>query len=425
MNLKKIWLIVKREYWVNFRRKSFLFTAFGMPILLGVVMAVVIGLIQNSTEDISGYKAVGVVDKSGVLVNDSKPTITLSKPFVLIASTDEAASQLRDKKIDGYYVVPADFVQSGAIDAYYNANAAFNEGLRDSLGSDLKKALASRVGDPQIAARLQSPLSIVNVYRVGNPQKLDEGALIAAAIVPILVGILVFSMTMGTSQMLIQGLVEEKENRMMELFMTSARPSEMLWGKLIGIGGLGLTLVVTWIVMGMGFLVLRGTLDIGQTLANFQLTPGYFALVLTYTLLGYFLFGSLMAGFGATVNAELESRQIASVISIIGIVPMMLSFAFFTDPNGSLPTFLSLFPFTAPTAMLFRAPLTVVPSWQVFLSIALMILTLVAVMWLSARIFRMGMLSYGKRMSLREILRGLRERQGVMTTTAKTREVSG
>ncbi len=425
MNPKKIWLIAKREYWVNFRRRTFLFTAFGLPIVLGVVMAVVFGLVQSSVDDISGYKSVGLVDQSGLLASEGKPLVKLTKPFVIISSAGEGADLLKAKKIDGYYIIPTSFLQDGNIDAYYNQSAALNDGLRDSLQELLKQAMASRVGDPMLATRLEAPLKTLNVYRIGSAQKLEEAALIGAIFVPIIVGTLTFVMTMGTSQMLMQGLVEEKENRMMELFMTSARPSEMLWGKLVGLGALGITMIVAWLVMGLAFVYVRGSgIDIGQTLANYQLTPGFLVLVLLYTLLGYFLFGALMGGLGATVNAEQESRQVASLISLIGVIPLALSFSFFIDPNGGLPVFLSLFPFTAPIGMLFRLPLTTVPTWQVALSIGLMVVTLLLVMWISARIFRLGMLSYGKRPSLGDMLRGLRGgRAGTLATVAKSKEV--
>lgn len=425
MNLKKIWLIAKREFLTNFRRRSFLLMAFGMPILIGVIMVVVFTLVQQNLEDTSGYKAVGIVDQARVLIKeDGSPVFRLPAPFKIIDTPEQAAQQLRDKTIDGYYIIPSNFTSRGQVNAYYQQSFALNEGLGDKLNEAIKQALAARIGDPTLAKRIEDPIAKLDVYRLGSTAKLDESALIAAIFVPIIVGTLVFILTMSTSQFLMQGLVEEKENRMMELFITSARPSEMLWGKLLGLGTLGILQVLIWIAFGLGYTTLRGTFDLTQTLANLQLTPGYILLILVYTILGFMMFGSIMAGIGASVNAEQESRQLGGLISSIGAIPLMLSFVFFTDPNGGFATFMSLFPFTAPMSMLFRLAVTQVPTVQIVVSLGLMVVGVAVVMWLSAHIFRMGMLSYGKRLGLREIIRALREGRRSIVTTATTQEVA-
>jgi ABC-2 type transport system permease protein len=246
-------------------------------------------------------------------------------------------------------------------------------------------------------------------------------ALIGVIFVPFVVGILVFILTMTTSQYLMQGLVEEKENRMMEVFMTSTRPTEMLWGKLLGLGALGLTLIGAWAVFYAVLGTLSGSVDVGQIIANLQITPGYLALTLAYALLGYLIIAAIMAAIGATSNTEQESRQISSVIGLLGGAPFVLAFAFFTDPNGGLATFLSIFPFTAATSMLFRAGLTSVPPEQIALSLGLMVVTVAGVVWLAGRIFRLGMLSYGKRPRLGEIWRALREGRREIASTGKAK----
>jgi ABC-2 type transport system permease protein len=225
--------------------------------------------------------------------------------------------------------------------------------------------------------------------------------------VPSILGVLIFILTMTTSQFMMYGLSEEKENRMMELFITSSRPSEMLWGKMLGAGALGLSQIVIWAAFGIGYALLNRTLDVGQALATLQITPGYLVMVLTYTVLGYLLFGSLMAGIAATTNAETESRQISSIFAILGVVPLMAMVAFIMDPNGSVPVLLSMFPFTAPISMILRTSLAIVPAGEIVLSLAILVVSVCIVMWVSARIFRLGMLNYGKRPSLRAIWQGV------------------
>jgi ABC-2 type transport system permease protein len=425
VNPRKIWLIAKREYIVNFRRKSFLFTAFGMPLLVVVIMVVVMSMITSSLEDTSGYKSVGVVDHAGVFVSASGAKLAeLSKPFALLDTDNQAADMLQKGQIDGYYVLPKDFMTVGSVEAFYRQTLALNEGLRAKFNEAIKQALSTRLDNPAAALRLENPLKELNIYKLGNPQPLDESALIASFMVPVMLGYLIFILTMTTSQFMMSGLSEEKENRMMELFVTSSRPSEMLWGKMLGSGALGLSQIGIWAIFGIGYALLNRTLDIGRLLATMQITPGYLAMVLAYTTLGYLLFGSLMAGIAATTNAEAESRQIASIFSIVGVVPLILLTAFLMDPNGSLPVLLSMIPFTAPVSMILRTSLATVPAGEIVVSLLIMVVSVFGVVWISARIFRLGMLNYGKRPSLRAIWRGVFGGRALVSAAAPREVVS-
>jgi ABC-2 type transport system permease protein len=210
---------------------------------------------------------------------------------------------------------------------------------------------------------------------------------------------------------------------MMELFVTSTRPSEMLWGKLLGLGALGLTQIVVWALFGVAFASTRGA-NIGQTLANLQLTPGLLLMGLAYFILGYLLFGSVMSGIGALVNAEQEGRQLSGILGTVGVIPFMLSFSYLTDPNGTIPRVLSLFPFTAPVGMILRVSWAVVPPGEILLSLGIMALTVVGTIWLSARLFRLGMLNYGKRLGLRDVVRAIREGRQAIVSRAQRKEAS-
>jgi ABC-2 type transport system permease protein len=424
MNLRKIWLIARREYLFNFRRRSYLFTAFALPLIIVVVMVLIIGLLTETMENTSSFKAVGIVDKAGVLLDSAGvPTVKLPELFRLESSEEQASADLQSHAIDGYYVLPADYLRSGRIDVYNRANLALTEGVNSALTSTIKLALASRVGDPALVERIQDPLKALAVYKVGSSQKLDETSVMSVFIVPTIFGLLVFMSVTVTSQFLMSGMVEEKENRMMELFVTSTRPSEMLWGKLLGLGALGLTQIVVWTLFGVVFASTRGT-DIGQTLANLQLTPGFLLMGLAYFILGYLLFGSVMSGIGALVNAEQEGRQLSGILGTVGVIPFMLSFSYLTDPNGPIPRVLSLIPFTAPVGMILRVSWAVVPPGEILISLGIMALSVVGTIWLSARLFRLGMLNYGKRLGLRDVIRAIRERRQAIVSRAQRKEAS-
>jgi len=196
---------------------------------------------------------------------------------------------------------------------------------------------------------------------------------------------------------------------MMEVFTTSTRPSEMLWGKLIGLGALGITQLLVWAVVGLTFAASRGTENFSIALATLQVTPGYIALIVLYFIFGYLFNGALMAGIGASVNIESEGRQTAGLLSFIYVLPFIFLFNFLTNPNDTIPRALSLIPFTSPVAMILRMAFGDVPPLEIALSVGILAVSVVIIVWIAGRIFRVGMLSYGKRMNLRDIFRALRE----------------
>src|SRR5262249_41781192 len=159
--------------------------------------------------------------------------------------------------------------------AYNRPNLTLSKAVENRLLPLIGKAIAQQVGDPTLVERVQDPLLNLSIYRVGNPQKVQEQALFASFIVPFILAMLIFMSTTTTSQFLMSGLADEKENRMMELFITSVRPTEILWGKILGLGALGLTQMLVWGIIGLSFLGTRGNIDLRQTLANLEITPGY------------------------------------------------------------------------------------------------------------------------------------------------------
>jgi len=179
--------------------------------------------------------------------------------------------------------------------------------------------------------------------------------------------------------------------------MTSARPIEMMSGKLLGMGLLGLTQLGVWGLFGLAYLLVSGQLgDIGKILAALQLTPIFIFVTLIMTLLGYLFYGSILAGIGATVNAEKEAQQYATLIVLGGVAPLALVIVFLLDPNGGAAQLMSVIPLTAPIALIIRLSLATVPTAHILFSMGVMVVSVIVAIYFSARVFRMGMLNYGK-----------------------------
>ncbi len=413
MSLHKIWLIARREYLFNVRRRSYLFTVFVIPIISFGFSALSTGFANNQLDDQGNYKHVGVVDQANVL-----SAITLPVPFEKVASADQAAAALKAGTLDLYYVLPANYLSTGNIDSYSHASVA--AGLDPAFQKLVREGLAAKLNDPLTVTRIEDPLPKVQIYKPGGTHAYDQSVLFNSIFVPLIFGMLLFLSTTTTSQFLMSGVVEEKENRMMELLSTSSRPSEMLWGKILGLGALGLTQILIWLLLILGIATVTSSFNLADMLANLQITPSLLVLIFAYFLLGYLLLSAIMAGIGASVNAEAESRQIAGIISFISIVPFVLFISFLADPNGSLPVLASLIPLTSPLSMIMRVSLTTVPSEQIVLSLIILAMTDVLAIWIAARVFRLGMLSYGKRLGIRDVVRAIRGGQHVLTTTTPT-----
>jgi ABC-2 type transport system permease protein len=205
----------------------------------------------------------------------------------------------------------------------------------------------------------------------------------------------------------------------MEILITSVTPMQLLGGKLLGLGALGLVQVGIWAVMAGGGLLLGRNSEILQSV---YIPPDLLLLALVYFVVNYFLFSSMFAGIGTVTGTEQEARQWAGLFSFMAAVPMIFLFAFLLDPNGTIPVILSLFPFTSAVSIIIRSVFGTIPPEQLIASLVIMILTAVFITWASAKIFRWSLLLYGKKPSPRELWRVIRGSAEIGTTTASAQE---
>ena len=213
---------------------------------------------------------------------------------------------------------------------------------------------------------------------------------------------LLFMSIFSSSQYLLQGMAEEKENRVMEMVLTSVTPRELMFGKLLGLGAAGMLQLACWSGMSLAVTILVQALTL-------SLQPAIFVVCFVYFILGYLLYGSLMLGFGSLGTNFRESQQMATIWSLIGSSPVFILIALFESPQGGLARIFSFIPFTAPTTMMFRYVVDPkgTPLWEMLLSAGLLAGSAWLALAASARLFRVGLLLYGKRPGLREIWRWL------------------
>lgn len=423
MALQKILIVLKREYLFNFRRPSFLFTAFGAPALMLVAMFFIFQFTSGRESNIDSFQRVAYLDRAGVVAEDLPGFERYTSLDGAADAADwqaleaQAQAQINEGTLDAYFVIHEDYVFTGQVDIYaiQNISEALKGDIRDFLSAQL--VANAPVDLPVPVARLSEPANII-IRDLESDEELGEAGLVGRILLPFIFAFLYFMATSTTAQFLMNGVVEEKENRLMEILATSLRPIELLWGKLLGLGALALTQIVLWLLAG---LVIASQFETAREfVTGANLDGGLMALLGIVFVLNFALFSAIMLGIGAAVTAEAESRQYASIFTFFTVIPIALISVFFMNPNGPLPLFFTFFPLTAGMGLILRTGLTDLPAWQIALSLAIQVVTTVALVWLAAKVFRLGMLMYGKPLSPRTLWAALR--QGRTTLTTATNE---
>lgn len=395
----KIWQIIKYEYQRHVFKKRFLFSLLSLP--LSVVAMVVVALaIAAFSIDTS---PVGYIDHSGFITKTEQTGEqgSLFEPIIEFnpyQQEDQARADLEAENIQAYYIIPEDYPQSPEIDlVYYDSpgtgvQAQFNQLIRENL--DTFEGL-----DPQVRQRLQEGATLTVTSLDGSREMREDQWFMIFT--PYIAGIMFVIVVMTSGGYLLQAVVEEKENRTMEIVITSVTPNQLMTGKIIGNIAVGLTQLVIWLVFGWLALLVGGLF--WPPLQTFSL-PADFALVLFFLLLPSFIMVSaIMAAIGSTMTEMQEAQQVSGLFSLPIMIPYYLSSTLMMNPNGTLAVILSFFPLTAPITILMRMAFTVVPFWQIALSVTILVLFAVLAIWFAGRAFRMGMLRYGKKLTIKDV----------------------
>jgi ABC-2 type transport system permease protein len=397
--MNKFWLVCRHEYLRHVKTKRFIFALLSLPFFILLTMGIgilAVALQYNSLP-------VGYIDQSGVLAN-AEPVITDTFelfPTVKIqafAAEPAARAALDAKEIQAYFIVAPDYMKTGM------AKAVVLENLRDNARNDFRDFIRHNLlrGRPQeLVDRLINGPSMT-IQSLDGSRSLAENQ-VFSFIVPLICGVLFMVAINISGSYLIQALVEEKENRTMEIVITSVSSDQLMAGKILGNMAVGLTQLIIWIAVGLLGLNLFGR--ISGDLPSIDLDPGFLLLSLTTLLLAYVLVAAIMAAIGATAVEAQEAQQVAGLFTMPIFIPYWFISPIMYSPNSPLAVGLSLFPLTAPITLPLRAAFTTVPVWQMVLSLALMLICALVAIWLAGRAFRLGMLRYGKQISLRELFR--------------------
>ncbi|MBV8882165.1 MAG: ABC transporter permease [Planctomycetaceae bacterium] len=397
--MKKAWIVARHEFLVTVKRVWFVVATFVLPFLFAGIGYGMHSVGQRAVEESIATvrnKPLGYVDQWGGL--GDRPG------FLKYPGETQAKEALLAKAIGSYLIVPEDYLQRGEIQVMTLRRPTLMTAQQPPLPPGVREWLLDAVLKDVTAERLRrakSPFEprMVFLDESGAPSQEDVHETEKRALSAYAFFMLLFMSIFTSSAYLLQGMAEEKENRVMEMVLSSITPDQLMLGKLIGLGSAGLLQMAVWSTMSIVTLVLLAM--------DLAVAPVSFALCFVYFLLGYVLFGSLMLGFGALGTNLRESQQMASIWSFLGASPAMIVIALFEAPQGTVARVFSYIPFTAPTTMMFRYVID--PKGTPIYDIAGSMLLLVASTWfalrISARLYRAGLLLYGKRPGVKEIWR--------------------
>lgn len=397
--MNKVLRVAQYEYRRNVFKKTFLLTLLSIPLM--VAISVGMGFLIESLED--NDLPVGYVDQAGVFKSAiPAPVSDQEEPveFIPFQTDEEALSALEAGEIQAYYILEADYLETRHLEIVYakkpgqNANIQWYDFLQINLLADQPSEIAYRT-----AAGTD-----VTVRSLDGKRTMSDSGPTFGNLMPIFISIAFLALILMSSGFLMGALAEEKENRTMEIVVTSVSPMELISGKLLGIVAIGLTLLVTWaliVILGIFAARLMG-------FAWFQDLGMDWSVILTTVIIAapaYVLVSALMIAIGTTVTTTQEGQSVSSIFIIAHMIPLYISFAFLNNPDSSLGVVLSILPFTSLLSIAMRNLFYAVPAWQVAVSFCVQTVSAVGGIWLATKAFRLGMLRYGQRLELRSLFK--------------------
>ena len=402
----KTFLIYKHEFFSTIKRTGFIILTLILPVLallaIGVVQLIT-GMVKPSTT--VNITSIGYVDEAnGFNRFNTQGNIELV-PF----GTKDAALQAMVKgDIKEYFVIPPDYNATGTVQRYIlekqlSAPPDIQSAIKNFLSDNL---LGGKFSNATIGV-IESPLNLVTTRLTPTGElATDQGGMINL-IVPGIFGLLLSLSLSFTSAYVLQGLSEEKENRLMEILLSSISARQLVIGKVLGIGTAGLAQIVVWVI-SIPLLLSLASSSIGGFISTIQIPANLLALGIIYFVLGYLLYGTLSAGVSAVTSTAKEAQGFAAMYSLFAVAPFWFFSLIILFPDNPVWVVFSIFPFSAPVMVLVRMGISGVPGWQIAASLGVLVLSIIIGLLIVAKLLRVYLLMYGKRPGLPEIIRSIR-----------------
>lgn len=415
--MKKAITVAKWEFIEKVKSKAFIISLFITP---AIIIAFSLLPTLLASEETDSTKMIGILDitqeyfmdltseikdfklknnlPAYAILNNFKPDLSVDS---LIKSAD---TMVLENKLDGYLLIqklqttsnqtePKDSLRiefrSKSIGNFQDV-ARFEEAFNNLR---IKRKLFAENVNPKIIDYLKQRTN-VNQVKIEKPGQEGKGGFEMVFFSSIIFILLLMMMIIYSGQMLVRSMLEEKSNRLIEILISSCSPQDLLLGKIFGLSALGLTQVLVWLLIGISLI---GAAIVPMT--SFD----NIHFILFYFLLGFIFYTTLFVGIGSVATTEQEAQQITSYLSLILVLPSVFIISILQNPDSNVLKVLSYIPFTLPSVMILRVNLSPIPFWEIILTVLIMFLSILIVIKISSKIFRAGMLSYGKMPTLKEL----------------------
>lgn len=443
--MNNTFLILQQEYLKRVKKKSFIILTILMPFLIAGVYGLVIYFsIKDDTEE----RTIAVYDESGLFLGEFDDKGSTKYYFIPEEEYAELKTNLQESDYYGLLYIPRDIYTNNRAQLISEKQLPMElaeqieRKLSRFIENDKRQKVIDESGIPDLDAKLARTRTSVTLstLKVSETGEAKESSSVVAFIASYAMGLIIYFFVFMYGAMVMRSVMEEKKNRIIEVIISSVKPSQLMAGKVIGTALVGLTQVAIWVVLGgaalfvvQGFFTPELAQQMGQSLmeaqsatnpamaqgmeqnkvtealalvANLNIPLILFSFVF-YFLVGYLLYSALLGAVGAAVDNDEDSQQLVFPVTFPLILSIMLLFPIAKNPEGQLAFWTSIIPFTSPVAMMARVPYGI-PLWELLLSMGLLVATTVGAIYAAAKIYRVGLLMYGKKVNLKELGKWLR-----------------
>lgn len=428
----KIGIVIKREYLERVSKKSFIFTTILMPLFMAAIMIAPALITMFSTPEL---KHIAVIDDSGII----SPTLKNGDGVEFISITDPIEVAKANDSIDGILVINRDILTSPTGATLYTHDAS-SMLIEQNITSQIEKTIEDNRLKNYNIENLDQIIDDINAnitlttYRINDEAEDSTSSSTLSYIIGMIMSLLLYMFLLLYGQLVMTSIIEEKNNRVLEIMVSSIKPGQLMMGKILGIGAVALTQVLIWgmIIVSMSAFALPAIIpaeimgevnafnagSLNASVANNDIemlqalsiisNVGYVVNIFVYLILfllgGFLFYAAMNAAIGSAVDNVQDASQLQSVVMIPIILGLVLSMSVINDPNSTFATILSMIPFTAPMTMMTRIPFGI-PTWEIITSLVILYLSFVGMVWLSAKIYRVGIFMYGKKPSIKELIK--------------------
>lgn len=429
----KIAIIINREFNERVRKKSFIITTLLTPILM---IALMLAPMLIMTYSKSEQKIIAVVDDSGIVAQQLQ-----SNDEILFQPTSQPISVARDEFKDNFAILHiGKDVMSSTDDVRLYTNTSSSIAIESNICTQIEMVLQNEKlkkhnieNLPLILADIHTDVNIHSFKNKSSDEKDKTSSSIVATVIAYILSFMLYIFLLTYGVMVMQSVIEEKNNRVLEVMVSSVRPFEMMLGKIFGVASVAVLQIVIWIILitGVGYFVIPELLpaELSQSLAMLQqgisidtatdnsnigllqallaLTDINYLLTIFASLLllmvgGFLLYAAMFAAVGSAVDTPQDAQQLQTPIMLPIILALLIMLSVINDPTSDIAFWFSMIPFTSPIVMMARIPYDI-PTWEIVVSLVVLYATFIAVVWIASKIYRVGILMHGKKPSIKEL----------------------